>query len=38
VEELDRRLEAERSRVIRPPSNAQFPNDGQLGIRPMANP
>ncbi|MBN9689674.1 MAG: hypothetical protein J0M24_05495 [Verrucomicrobia bacterium] len=38
LEELDRRLEAERSRVIQAPSSAQFPNDGQLGLRPMANP
>lgn len=38
VEELDLQLEAERSRVIRAPSSAQFPNDGQLGLRPMANP
>lgn len=38
VEELDRRLEAERNRVITPPSTAQFPNDGQLEFRPIANP
>ena len=38
LEELDRRLEAERSRVIRDPSTAQFPRSGQLKLRPDAVP
>lgn len=38
VGELDRRLEAERNRVINAPSAAQFPSSGQLKLRSEAVP